>query len=128
MDVRDILDSLIILVILTCSIGPSCKIAGADNLVEVIHHLVGEFGCEEGNSGSIIERIHHFIGQGFKFGNESIYLPWGERKMTVFFLCALRGASVLEGCVESSSDGVPVKFIVGGELLRNDAWTLTIWL
>ena len=77
MDVFDVLDSLVILVILTHSISPSHEIAGADNLVEVIHHLVGEFGSKEGDSGPIIERVPCFVGQGFKFGNESIYLSWG---------------------------------------------------
>ena len=62
MDVLDVLDSLIILVILMRSIGPSCEIMGADDLVEVIHHLVGEFGSEEGNSGPIIERVPCFVG------------------------------------------------------------------
>ena len=47
MDILDVLDSLIILVILARSISPSCKIVGVDNLVEVIHHLVGEFGSKE---------------------------------------------------------------------------------
>ena len=115
MDVLDILDSLIILVELACSIGPSHKIAGADNLVEVIHHLEGEFGCEEGNSGPIIERIPCFISQGFKFGNESIDFPWGEGKMTEFFFCTLRGASVLEGCFKGSGNSVPVMFICGSK-------------
>ena len=113
MDVFDILDSLVILVILACSINPSHKIVGADNLVEVIHHLEGEFGRKEGNSGPIIERVPCFVGQGFKFGNESINFPWCESKMTEFFLCALRGASVLEGCFKVSSDSVPVKLIIG---------------
>ena len=57
MDVPDILDSLIILVISACSVSPSFEIDGADNLVEVIHHLVGEFGGEEGDSGSVIETV-----------------------------------------------------------------------
>ena len=77
--------------ILACCIGPSCKIAGVDNLVEVFHHLVGEFGGEEGDSSPIIEHVPCFISQGFKFGNESIDFPWGESKMMEFFLCALRG-------------------------------------
>ena len=113
MDVLDILDSLIILVILACSISPSCTIVGADNLVEVVHNLEREFGCEEGDSGPIIEQVPCFVGQGFKFGNESINSPWGEGEMTESFLCMLRGASVLEACFEGSNDGVPVKFIIG---------------
>ena len=76
MDVPNILDSLIILVKLACSIGPSCKIAGVDGLIQVIHHLMREFGGEEGNSGSIIERVPCFISQGFKFGDEPINFSW----------------------------------------------------
>ena len=101
MDVLDILDSLIILVELACSIGPSHKITGVDNLVEVIHHLEGEFGCEEGNSGPIIEQIPCFVGQGFKFGNESIDFPWGEGEMTKFLFCALCGASVRKAVLKA---------------------------
>ena len=78
MDVPDVLDSLIILVILACCIGPSRKIAGANDLIEVLHHLVGEFGGKEGDSSPIIERVPCFISQGFKFGNESIDFPWCE--------------------------------------------------
>ena len=115
MDVPDILDRLIILVELACSISPSRKIVGADNLVEVIHHLEGEFGCEEGNSGPIIKRITCFVSQGFKFGNKSIDFPWGEGNMMEFFLCALCGASVLEGCFECSGNSVPIMFICGSE-------------
>ena len=76
MDVPNVLDSLIILVIPACSIGPSCEINGANNLIQVIHHFVGKFGGEEGDGGTIIESIPCFIGQGFKFGNESIDFPW----------------------------------------------------
>ena len=115
MDVPDILDSLIILMISACSISPSCEIDGADNLVEVIHHLVREFGGEEGNSGSVVETIPCFVSQRFKFGNESIDFPWGEGKMTEFFLCALCGASVLEGCFKGSGNSVPVMFICGSD-------------
>ena len=104
-----------------CSIGPSCKIMGADNLVEVIHHLVGEFGSEEGNSGPIIEQVPSFVGQGFKFGNESIDFPWGEGEMTEFFLCALRGTSVLEGPKPSwhLEDMVHSRFYAHGELIAD---------
>ena len=35
--------------------------------------------------------------------------------MTELFLSTFRGASVLEGCFESSSDGVPVVFISGSK-------------
>ena len=73
MDVLDVLDSLIILVELSCSLSPSCEITGADDLVKVIHHLVGELGREEGDSGSIIEQIPCFVGQGFNLAmNPSI--------------------------------------------------------
>ena len=96
MDVPNILDSLIILVILACSIGPSCKIMGANDLIQVIHHLVREFGGEEGNSGSIIERVPCFVGQGFEFSNESIDLSWGVGQMTEFLFCTLHGTSILE--------------------------------
>ena len=96
MDVPDILDSLIILVILACSISPSCEIVGADDLIQVIHHLVREFRGEEGNSGSIIERVPCFISQGFKFGDEPIDFSWGEGQMTEFFFCLLCGTSILQ--------------------------------
>ena len=97
MDVPNVLDSLVILVILACCISPSRKIAGADDLVEVFHHLVGKFGGKEGDSSPIIECVPSFIGQGFKFGNESINFPRGEGEMTEFFLCVLRGASIVTG-------------------------------
>ena len=115
MHVRDVLDSLIILVILACSISPSCKIDGVNNLIQVIHHLVGKFGGEEGDGGAIIEPIPCFVGQGFKFGNESIDFPWGEGKMVEFLLCALRGASILEGCFKGSGNSVSIVFICGHE-------------
>ena len=79
MDIPNILDSLIILVILSCSISPSCEIDGADDLIQVIHHLVGEFGGKEGDCGPIMERVPCFIGQGFKFGNESISITPGVK-------------------------------------------------
>ena len=52
----NVLDSLVILVILACCIGPSRKIAGADDLIEVFHHLVGEFGGEEGDCYVMVGR------------------------------------------------------------------------
>ena len=78
MDVPNVLNSLIILVILMRCIGPSRKIAGANDLIEVFHHLVGEFGGEEGDGSLIIECVPCFIVQGFKFGNESIDFSWGD--------------------------------------------------
>ena len=134
MDVPNVLNSLIILMILTRCIGPSREIAGANDLIEVFHHPVGEFGGEEGDGSPIIECIPCFISQGFKFSNESIDFPWCESEMTEFLLCALRGTSVLECCFEGSGDSSPVVFIVGVQpcvvlvkgpygppLLRNDA-------
>ena len=97
MDVFDILDSLMILVELSCSIGPSHKIAGADNLVEVIHHLEGKFGREEGDSRPIIERVPCFISQRFKFGNESINFPWG--KVEIYRVFPLRAVTGLGYCL-----------------------------
>ena len=84
MDVPNVLNSLIILVILTRRISPSLKIAGVNNLIEVFHHLIGEFGGEEGDSSPIIERVPCFISQGFKFSNESIDFPRCESEMTEF--------------------------------------------
>ena len=115
MDVPDVLDSLIILVISACSISPSCEIDGVDNLVEVIHHLVGKFGGKEGDSGLVIETVPCFVSQGFKFGNESIDFPRGEGKMAEFLLSVLRGAGVLEGCFEGSGNSVPVVLVCGNE-------------
>ena len=46
MDVPDVLDCSIILVVLVCPFSPSCKIAGADYLVKVIHHIEREFGSK----------------------------------------------------------------------------------
>ena len=111
MDVFDVLDSLIISMELACSFGPSCEIAGVNYLVEVIHHLIGELQGELGDGRPVVEQVSCFIGQGFKLGNESIDFSWSEAKMTEFFLSALRGASVLEGCFECSSDSVPIMFI-----------------
>ena len=111
MDVLDILDSLIILVILVHTISPSCKVARADNPVEVIHHLVGEFGGKQSDGGSGIKPISSFIGKGFKFGDESIYFPWGEGEMMEFFLCTLHCTSVLECLFESSGNSIPIVFV-----------------
>ena len=57
MDVPNVLDSLTILMILSCSISPSCKISRANDLIKVIHHLVGELGSEEGDSRPSVEQV-----------------------------------------------------------------------
>ena len=111
MVVLNVLDGLIILVILARSISPSHEITGADNLVEVIHHLIGEFGGEEGDGGSSIKLVSCFISEGFKFGDESIYFSWGKAEMTEFFLCALCGTSVLECLFECSGNSIPIVFM-----------------
>ena len=113
MDVLDILDSLVILMILACSFGPSCEVTGADKLVEMVHHLVWELRCEESNSRPSIKLISSLVGKGFKFCNKCVHFSWDEAKMMEFFFSMLCGASVLESLFESSGYSSAEVFICG---------------
>jgi hypothetical protein len=101
-------------VVLVNGIGPVYEGLGSIDLVDVIHHVEGEFRCKEGESGRVVQGILCLVGQGFELHKEDVHLILSHEKMIEAHLCVLPSTCVLEGVLEAMKDFVPIVFISSG--------------
>jgi hypothetical protein len=80
----------------------------------MLHHFVGEFGCEHGNGVVGVNREIGLMCQCFKLGNEHIHFSWDEGEVVQFILGTFLCSSILEGGLELICNMSPVSFICVG--------------